>query len=94
MKFIHTTYHSELKNYSADGELQQDAVAWGMISNTLSSDANIKWFGCDAAADDDGRKALDELAEITGKEILASDDTTGVLVVIGCLSILLKLAWL
>ena len=57
--------------------LQQnsDAVAgWG---NALTETGDILFYGCDIAADSDGQSLLDDIAELTGADVAASDDNTG-----------------
>ena len=57
--------------------LQQniDAVAgWG---NALTERGDILFYGCNIAADSDGQSLLDDIAELTGADVIASDDLTG-----------------
>ena len=52
-----------------------DAVAgWG---DTLNDDGDILFYGCNVAADDGGQDLLDDIAELTGADVAASDDLTG-----------------
>ena len=57
--------------------LQQniDAVAgWG---NALTERGDILFYGCNIAADSDGQSLLDDIAELTEADVIASDDLTG-----------------
>jgi hypothetical protein len=57
--------------------LQQnsDAVAgWG---NSLTETGDILFYGCNVAADSDGQTLLNNLAQLTGADVAASDDPTG-----------------
>lgn len=44
---------------------------------SLSSDADILFYGCDLAATGNGVTFLDSIAALTGADVAASDDTTG-----------------
>ena len=56
-------------------EENSDAVAgWG---KALTETGNILFYGCNIAADSDGQKLLDNIAELTGAEVAVSDDLTG-----------------
>ena len=46
-------------------------------ADSLSADADILLYGCDAAADAHGRTLVDQLAQLTGADVAASTDTTG-----------------
>ena len=57
--------------------LQQnsDAVAgWG---EALTEDGDILFYGCNVAGDSNGQVLLNNIAELTGTEVAASDDFTG-----------------
>ncbi|TAL51313.1 MAG: DUF4347 domain-containing protein, partial [Methylovulum sp.] len=47
------------------------------IGQALSADADILLYGCDVAADADGKALVDRLAVLTGADVAASDDLTG-----------------
>ena len=52
-----------------------DAVSgW---SHSLADEADLLFYGCNLAADDDGRLLVDTLAALTGADVAASDDPTG-----------------
>ncbi|MFM7426882.1 MAG: DUF4347 domain-containing protein, partial [Elainella sp.] len=59
---------SDLNDY--DAELQQ----W---SDSLSSDADILLYGCNVAADGTGKAFVNQLGQLTGADVTASDDLTG-----------------
>ncbi|GAB1541341.1 hypothetical protein NUACC21_40120 [Scytonema sp. NUACC21] len=46
-------------------------------ANALTDDANILLYGCDVASGEIGQAFVQELAQITGADVTASDDTTG-----------------
>jgi Domain of unknown function (DUF4347)/Bacterial lectin/Bacterial Ig domain len=47
------------------------------IRSALSQDADILIYGCDFAAGETGRAAVQALADMTGADVAASDDATG-----------------
>ena len=49
-------------------------AAW---SSSLTSSADILFYGCDLAATEDGQLVIEALSELTGADINASDDLTG-----------------
>ena len=49
-------------------------ASWG---SSLTSSADILFYGCDFAATEDGRLVIEALSELTGADINASDDLTG-----------------
>ena len=46
-------------------------------NGSLTSSADILFYGCDLVASDDGQYLIDALSELTGADIAASDDLTG-----------------
>ena len=46
-------------------------------SACLTDDADLLLYGCDLAADADGRALVDAIAELTSADVAASDDMTG-----------------
>jgi len=48
--------------------------AW---SNSLNADADILIYGCSLAESDSGEQFVDQLAQLTGADVAASDDITG-----------------
>jgi len=57
--------------------LEQHSDAIGSWQQHLDDDADLIIYGCDVAATDSGQIFIDELAEISGADVAASDDTTG-----------------
>ncbi len=56
-------------------EENSDAVAdWG---KALTETGDILFYGCNIAADNDGQNLLNDIAELTGTDVKASDDFTG-----------------
>lgn len=47
------------------------------IGKHLSDDGDILLYGCDVAQGKNGRSFVDQLAQLTGADVEASDDTTG-----------------
>ena len=45
--------------------------------NSLTADADLFFYGCDLAADDQGERLVDEIAQLTEADVAASDDLTG-----------------
>ena len=46
-------------------------------ADALTADADILIYGCDLAADGDGESLVDEIANLSGADVAASDDLTG-----------------
>jgi parallel beta-helix repeat protein len=68
----------QLGNTQLDKEsLQSHASAIARWSDALTADADILIYGCDVAADAEGKQLLNELALLTGADIAASTDLTG-----------------
>ena len=53
---------------------QAELAAWG---KSLTADGDIMLYGCDVAADADGKTFVQQLAHATGADIAASADSTG-----------------
>ncbi|QDT11198.1 Ig-like domain-containing protein [Planctomycetes bacterium K23_9] len=49
-------------------------VGW---ADSLTTDADILFYGCDLAGDSAGQAFVESLAELTGADVAASDDRTG-----------------
>ncbi|MCB1870742.1 MAG: DUF2341 domain-containing protein, partial [Gammaproteobacteria bacterium] len=59
--------------------LDADTELWQQLGSYMTTDANIYILGCDVAGDEgEGQPLLDELANLTGADLFASDDVTGV----------------
>ena len=59
---------SNIHNYASD------FVQW---QNALTGDADILIYGCEVAQDEVGEQFVQELADLTGADVAASDDLTG-----------------
>ncbi|HYC01653.1 MAG TPA: DUF4347 domain-containing protein, partial [Azospirillaceae bacterium] len=57
--------------------LQANATLLARIGGALTEDADILLYGCDVAAGETGVSFISTLAEMTGADVAASDDTTG-----------------
>ena len=56
-------------------EQHKNAVAsWG---NALAAGGDILFYGCNVAAGSGGQELLDNIAQLTGVDVAASDDLTG-----------------
>src|SRR4028119_839295 len=79
----------QIVSHGADGQLQLGATTltsetlntytqqlsqWGQA---LNPDGNILFLGCNVAASDTGKAFVQQLSQITGANIAASDDLTG-----------------
>ncbi len=79
----------QIVSHGADGQLQLGATTltsktlntytqqlsqWGQV---LNPDGNILFLGCNVAASDAGKAFVQQLSQITGAHIAASDDLTG-----------------
>ena len=54
--------------------MRGDIAGW---QDSLTPEADLLFYGCDLAAGDDGRALLDNLSNLTGADVAASDDLTG-----------------
>ncbi|MCV6613177.1 MAG: DUF4347 domain-containing protein [Amphritea sp.] len=52
----------------------QQIKRWG---NALTADGDLLLYGCDVAAGTDGQGFIEQLADLTGADVAASDDDTG-----------------
>jgi len=57
--------------------LQQNSDAVSGWGNALTETGDILFYGCNIAADSDGQSLLNNIAELTGADVIASDDLTG-----------------
>ncbi|MBX3680413.1 MAG: DUF4347 domain-containing protein, partial [Rhodocyclaceae bacterium] len=51
-----------------------EVATWG---DALTADGDLLFYGCDVASTADGRALVDNLAQLTGADVAASDDLTG-----------------
>ncbi|TKB11846.1 cadherin-like domain-containing protein [Desulforhopalus sp. IMCC35007] len=61
-------------NETTLAENQESITSWG---NSLTEDGDILFYGCDLASSLEGKDLLQEIAELTGADVAASDDPTG-----------------
>ena len=54
-----------------------DAEAWSRIGEHLTENGDILIYGCDLTANAEGELFCQKIAEATGADVAASDDTTG-----------------
>ena len=57
--------------------LQQNSDAVGGWGKALTETGDIFFYGCNIAAASDGQTLLDDIAELTGADVAASDDAMG-----------------
>ncbi len=55
-------------------EYRDDLARWG---NALLSDSDIFLYGCDVAAGADGQAFIEQISQLTGADVAASEDATG-----------------
>ncbi|WP_372738798.1 DUF4347 domain-containing protein, partial [Neptunomonas sp.] len=65
--------NTQLNNQSL-AEHSEQLQAWGA---SLDGEADILFYGCDLTATAEGRALIDQIADLTGADIAASDDLTG-----------------
>jgi len=59
------------------GNISGYAEQLGRWSESLSADADLLFYGCDLAADSEGRSLIDSIGNLTGTDVAASIDLTG-----------------
>ncbi|WP_319287850.1 DUF4347 domain-containing protein, partial [Desulfosarcina sp.] len=57
--------------------LQENSEAVAGWGNALTETGDILFYGCNIAADNDGQTLLNDISELTGADVAASDDPTG-----------------
>ena len=68
----------QLGNTTLDADtLPQNQVRIAIWGNALIDSGDILIYGCNLAASEDGLGLIENLAELTGADVAASDDTTG-----------------
>ncbi|MBS0207955.1 MAG: DUF4347 domain-containing protein, partial [Planctomycetes bacterium] len=60
-----------------DTNLSQTAAEWQALSGVLAAGATIDLFACDVASVSDGQDLVDQIAQLTGADVYASTNTTG-----------------
>ncbi|WP_197455228.1 DUF4347 domain-containing protein [Stieleria neptunia] len=63
--------------FDADDLSNQYALELESIGRALASDGDLLIYGCDLARSGPGQHLIDTLAQLTGADVAASDDTTG-----------------
>ncbi|MEM7312124.1 MAG: DUF4347 domain-containing protein, partial [Planctomycetota bacterium] len=80
---IHIVSHGSAGQVQlGDGELSADSLndhsnelaSW---QEALADDADVLFYGCNLAADEDGQDLISAISDITGADVAASDDLTG-----------------
>ena len=80
---IHIVSHGNDRSFTLSGEsidsafLAENRDAFAEIGSHLTDNGDILLYGCDLASTAEGRALAADLAEITGADVAASDDTTG-----------------
>ncbi|MEE9318852.1 MAG: cadherin-like domain-containing protein, partial [Granulosicoccus sp.] len=80
---VHVVSHGQpgalyLGNATLDAStIAGNPVALTQWGDALSAGADILFYGCDFAANEDGQQLLERIAELTGADVAASDDPTG-----------------
>ncbi len=60
-----------------EASLDDNADAISSWARALSADADLLIYGCNLAAGESGLRLIDNLADLTGADVAASDDLTG-----------------
>ena len=80
---IHLITHGEAGRFALGADLidrdtlLMQAPGFAQWSAGLTAQADILVYGCDVAADEDGRQLIAGLAALTGADVAASEDDTG-----------------
>lgn len=64
-------------NWLTAESLPESAGEIASWSNALTSTANLMFYGCDLASDDDGTALVELISHLTGAEVAAADEPTG-----------------
>ena len=64
-------------NWLNNVTLQQNIASVSAWGNALTGDGDILFYGCNIAADGAGQILLNDIAQLTGADVAASDDLTG-----------------
>ncbi len=79
---LHIVSHGKDGSFILNGEtVDNDSLNpadWKAIGEHLSDDAEIMIYGCDTAKSDEGKALIQQIANLTGAEVAASTDATGV----------------
>ena len=80
---IHVYSHGEqgqlnLGNLTLNGDnVRQYSDLLAQIGESMNGEADLMLYGCYVGADSAGQQFLDDMAELTGADVAASDDLTG-----------------
>jgi len=83
IKGIHVLSHASDGRLNLGGTqlnldtLEQYRETLAQWQNAVNDDADILFYGCDLTASDEGVLLIQEIATITGTDVMASDDHTG-----------------
>jgi len=65
------------ESWLGEGSLDARSAAISAWSTSLSETADVLIYGCNLAADISGQQLINQLADLTGADVAASDDLTG-----------------
>ncbi len=78
---LHIISHGNDGYFTLNGERIDNSTLnpadWKAIGEHLTDDADILIYGCDTAANDEGKALIRNIADLTGADVAASADTTG-----------------
>ncbi len=78
---LHIVSHGNNGYFTLNGEkISNDTLnsaGWKAIGEHLTGNADILFYGCNIAADDNGKALIRNIASLTGADVAASTDTTG-----------------
>ncbi len=61
----------------SNDSLRAQGYLWSQLSRFVHDDSDLLIYGCKTGAGREGRKLIDSLAQLTGLDVAASDDITG-----------------
>ncbi|MGI9277944.1 MAG: DUF4347 domain-containing protein, partial [Endozoicomonas sp.] len=80
---VHIISHGSTGSLSLSGEtvnsasLESQRETLAVIGQSLSEEGDILLYGCNVGSDGEGQAFIEQLAELTGADVAASDDLTG-----------------
>lgn len=81
---IHIVSHGNAGYFVLNGEIidaqsvANDPASWANIGKHLTNDGDIMIYGCNVAGNLDGQMLVSQIASLTGADVAASVDSTGV----------------
>lgn len=81
---IHIVSHGNAGYFVLNGEIidaqsvANDPASWANIGKHLTNDGDIMIYGCNVAGNLDGQMLISQIASLTGADVAASVDNTGV----------------